>query len=159
MLSSLFIRKKSPCLRASVFLRLLGAPLRGCGLSALATSTSSRLVFKRRRHNKSSPYKNFANFANFAWDLIQVLYFSFPSWVLSKTRSLKTQRYSRSEKVCGACVRTSRQSLDLPRVRPLRAPNLFETVRPASESKESALARRFLYSARSQRRPRILSPS
>ena len=42
--------KKSPCLRVSVFLRLLGAPLRGCGLSALATSTSSRLVFKRRRH-------------------------------------------------------------------------------------------------------------
>ena len=52
-----------PCLRASVFLRLLGAPLRGCGLSALATSTSSRLVFKRRRHKKLSPYKNFANFA------------------------------------------------------------------------------------------------
>ena len=56
-------------------------------------------------------------------------------------------------------VRTSRQSRDWPRVRPLRAPNLFETVRPASESKESALARRFLLSARSQRRLRVLPPS
>ena len=120
----MFLSTISPCLRASVFPRLLGAPLRGCGLSALATSTSSRLVFKRRRHRKSSPYKNFANFANFAWDLIPntvclspfclpklfIIHYSlfilhhssFPSWVLSKTRSLKTQRYSRSEKICGA---------------------------------------------------------
>ena len=43
-------------------------------------------------------------------------------------------------------VRTSRQSRDWPRVRPLRAPNLFETVCPAAESKESALARRFPHS-------------
>ena len=38
-----FLSTPSPCLRASVF-----------------------FVFKRRRHKKSSPYKNFANFANFA---------------------------------------------------------------------------------------------